>query len=150
LGKVERILNRANASGIGVYFSAPSLADIPDEILAHLGNRVVHASHASTQAEQRSLRLMFRNNPRLDLSQALIKLGTGEALVSTLDADGNPTMVEHALIKPPNSRVGVLSNAERKAVIDANLNDRFGTEFARQQEDHDALQNRIFQLDRGP
>jgi DNA helicase HerA-like ATPase len=82
--RVEHILNQSSARGVGIYFSAPSLADIPDEILFHLGNRMLHGSRAPTRGEQRSLTSNFRNNPQIDLRRALVELGTGEAIVSTL------------------------------------------------------------------
>ena len=109
LETVERVVRLIRSKGVGVYFVTQSPADLPDPVLAQLGTRIVHALRAWTPREARALRATaegFRPNPALDVLAALPELGTGEALVSALDARGAPTPVERALIRPPSSRLG--------------------------------------------
>jgi hypothetical protein len=122
LEKVEQVVRLIRSKGVGVYFVTQNPLDIPDTVSRQLGNRVQHALRAFTPAEQKAVRSAaqtFRKNPKIDTEQALMHLGIGEALISTLDEKGQPTMVERALVKPPNSRVGPITDAERQAVIDA-------------------------------
>jgi DNA helicase HerA-like ATPase len=121
LEKVEQVVRLIRSKGIGVYFVTQNPLDIPDTVSRQLGNRVQHALRAFTPAEQKAVRAAaqtFRKNPKIDTEQAIMELGIGEALVSTLDERGQPTIVEHTWVKPPNSRVGPISDAERKAAID--------------------------------
>jgi uncharacterized protein len=95
--------------------------DIPDTVSRQLGNRIQHALRAFTPAEQKAVRSAadtFRKNPKLDTETAIMELGIGEALVSALDMKGQPTIVEKTFVKPPSSRVGPITDAERKAVIE--------------------------------
>jgi DNA helicase HerA-like ATPase len=122
LEKVEQVVRLIRSKGVGVYFVTQNPLDIPDTVSRQLGNRVQHALRAFTPAEQKAVRSAaqtFRKNPKIDTEQAIMQLGIGEALISTLDEKGQPTMVERALVKPPNSRVGPITDAERQAVIDA-------------------------------
>jgi len=94
--------------------------DIPDTVSRQLGNRVQHALRAFTPAEQKAVRAAaqtFRKNPKIDTEQAIMELGIGEALVSTLDEKGQPTVAEITWVKPPNSRVSPITDAERQKVI---------------------------------
>ena len=96
--------------------------DIPESVLAQLGNRVQHALRAYTPREQRAVETAadtFRPNPEFKVADAITSLGVGEALVSTLATGGVPSMVERTLIRPPSSRLGPIADGERKALIDA-------------------------------
>jgi DNA helicase HerA-like ATPase len=120
IDKVEMVARLIRSKGVGVYFITQNPADVPDDILGQLGNRVQHALRAYTPRDRKALRAAaetFRQNPAFDAVEAIPDLGTGEALVSTLDPDGAPTMVQRTLIRPPSSRLGPLSDAERKEVI---------------------------------
>jgi DNA helicase HerA-like ATPase len=122
LEKVEQVVRLIRSKGVGVYFVTQNPLDVPDTVSRQLGNRIQHALRAFTPAEQKAVRAAaqtFRKNPSIDTEQAIMQLGIGEALVSTLDERGQPTMVERTWVKPPNARVGPISAAERKAVIDA-------------------------------
>src|SRR3990172_6476860 len=122
LEKVEQVVRLIRSKGVGVYFVTQNPLDIPDTVSRQLGNRIQHALRAFTPAEQKAVRSAaqtFRKNPKIDTEQAIMQLGIGEALVSTLDQKGQPTVVELTLVKPPNSRVGLITDAERKAVMSA-------------------------------
>ncbi|MFO1128506.1 MAG: helicase HerA-like domain-containing protein [Rhodospirillales bacterium] len=120
--KVEQVVRLIRSKGVGVYFITQSPADVPDDILAQLGNRVQHALRAFTPKDQKAVKAAaetFRANPALDTARAILELGVGEALVSTLEAGGVPAMVERTLIAPPVSRVGPATAEERAVVINA-------------------------------
>jgi DNA helicase HerA-like ATPase len=120
LEKVEQVVRLIRSKGVGVYFVTQNPLDIPDTVSRQLGNRVQHALRAFTPAEQKAVRAAaqtFRKNPKIDTEQAIMQLGIGEALVSTLDEKGQPTVVEKTWVKPPSSRVGPISEAERKSVV---------------------------------
>ncbi len=122
LEKVEQVVRLIRSKGVGVYFVTQNPLDIPDTVSRQLGNRVQHALRAFTPMEQKAVKAAattFRKNPKIDTEQAIMQLGIGEALVSTLDEKGQPSMVERTLVRPPNSRVGPITDAERKAVINA-------------------------------
>ncbi|OYU68640.1 MAG: ATP-binding protein [Alphaproteobacteria bacterium PA2] len=120
LEKVEQVVRLIRSKGIGVYFITQNPADIPQTVLGQLGNRVEHALRAYTPVEQRGLRAAadsFRPNPAFDTAEAIQALGVGEALVSVLDERGAPTMVARTMIRPPNSRIGPATPAERAQVM---------------------------------
>ena len=122
LEKVEQVVRLIRSKGVGVYFITQNPADIPDSVLAQLGNRIQHALRAYTPAEQRGLRAAsesFRANPAFDTADAIQALGTGEALVSVLDEKGAPTVVARTLIRPPDSRLGPATDPERAATLAA-------------------------------
>jgi uncharacterized protein len=122
LEKVEQVVRLIRSKGVGVYFVTQNPADIPDSVLAQLGNRIQHALRAYTPAEQRGLKSAsdsFRANPAFDTTEAIQALGTGEAVVSVLDEKGAPTVVQRTLIRPPDSRLGPAKDAERAAVMAA-------------------------------
>ena len=122
LEKVEQVVRLIRSKGVGVYFVTQNPADIPDSVLAQLGNRVQHALRAYTPAEQKGLRAAaqsFRANPAFDTAKAIQALGVGEALVSTLDEKGAPTVVAQTKIRPPDSRLGPATEAERAATMAA-------------------------------
>ena len=118
--KVEMVARLIRSKGVGVYFITQNPADVPDDILGQLGNRVQHALRAYTPRDQKALKAAantFRPNPRFKSAEAIPDLGVGEALVSTLEAKGAPSVVERTLVRPPSSRLGPLKPAERKAVM---------------------------------
>ncbi len=117
--KVEQVVRLIRSKGVGVYFVTQNPIDIPEEIAGQLGNRVQHALRAFTPRDKRAIKAAaetFRINPELDVEQAITELKVGEALVSTLDADGAPTIVQRTLVKPPHSRLGPVTAKERKIV----------------------------------
>lgn len=114
--KIEQVVRLIRSKGVGIYFVTQSPADIPDQILAQLGLKIQHALRAYTPKEQKALNAVaesFRANPAFDTADAISGLGTGEALVSALDAKGRPGMVERVMIRPPQSQIGPLDPEER-------------------------------------
>jgi len=122
--KIEQVVRLIRSKGVGVYFITQNPADVPDKILGQLGNRVQHALRAFSARDQKAVRAAaetMRDNPELDEQAAITELGVGEALVSLLDAKGTPTIVERALIVPPQAHIGPISEAERAALIRSSL-----------------------------
>ena len=120
--KVEQVVRLIRSKGVGVYFVTQNPADIPDSVLAQLGNRIQHALRAYTPAEQKGLKAAsqsFRVNAAFDTAEAIQGLGVGEALVSTLDEKGAPRVVARTTVRPPDSRLGPATDAERAAVMAA-------------------------------
>jgi len=120
LDKIEQVVRLIRSKGVGVYFVTQNPLDVPDKVLAQLGNRIQHALRAFTPRDQKAVQTAagtFRPNPKLDTARVIMELGTGEALVSFLEGKGTPSMVERCLIRPPVSRIGPLDAAERKDVI---------------------------------
>ncbi len=118
--KVEHVVRLIRSKGVGVFFVTQNPLDIPDSVLAQLGNRIQHALRAYTPREQKAVRTAadtFRQNPEFDTAEAITQLGVGEALVSTLEDKGVPSMVERTLIRPPASRLGPLRPEERSAIM---------------------------------
>ncbi|HYZ31282.1 MAG TPA: helicase HerA-like domain-containing protein, partial [Crenalkalicoccus sp.] len=118
--KVETVVRLIRSKGVGVYFVTQNPLDLPAAVLGQLGNRVQHALRAFTPADQKAVRAAaetFRPNPKLRVEQAITELGVGEALVSTLQPDGTPSMVTRARILPPRGRIGAITEAERGAVM---------------------------------
>ncbi|MFP5075788.1 helicase HerA-like C-terminal domain-containing protein [Rhizobium sp. YIM 134829] len=118
LERVEQVVRLIRSKGVGVYFVTQNPLDVPETVLAQLGNRVQHALRAYTPREQKAVKTAaetFRANPAFDCATAITALGTGEALVSTLEGKGAPSMVERTLIRPPSARVGPLTDEERRA-----------------------------------
>ena len=121
--KIEQVVRLIRSKGVGVYFVTQNPADVPETVLGQLGNRVQHALRAFTPKDQKAVRVAaetLRANPMLDTAKAIGELAVGEALVSVLDEHGTPTMAQRAWIYPPASRIGPITDAERKAVRDAN------------------------------
>ncbi len=118
--KIEQVVRLIRSKGVGVYFVTQNPLDIPESVLGQLGNRVQHALRAFTPKDQKAVRSAaetFRSNPSLDVATVISELAVGEALVSFLDAKGQPGMVERALIFPPQSRFEPLTEAERSDAI---------------------------------
>ena len=119
--KIEQVVRLIRSKGVGIYFVTQNPLDIPDTILGQLGNRIQHALRAYTPREQKAVRAAaetFRANPAFDAAEAIKELGVGEALVSTLGGKGIPGRVERTLIRPPASRLGPATRAERQAVME--------------------------------
>ncbi len=119
--RVEQVVKLIRSKGVGVYFVTQNPLDVPDGVLAQLGNRVQHALRAYTPREQKAVKTAadtFRPNPDFDCYETITKLGVGEALVSTLMKKGVPSIVQRTLIRPPSSRLGILSDRERGKIMD--------------------------------
>ena len=122
LKRIAQVVKLIRSHGIGLYFASQRPTDIPDEVMSQLGNRVQHTLRAYTPAEQKIVRASadsFRKNPEFDTAEAILELGTGEALISFQDAKGTPTIVERATILPPQSQMGVLDDMARTKIINA-------------------------------
>jgi DNA helicase HerA-like ATPase len=118
--KIEQVVRLIRSKGVGVYFVTQSPADIPDSVLAQLGNRVQHALRAYTPKEQEAVKVAaksFRVNPELDTVKTITELGVGEVLISLLDEKGTPTIVERALVVPPLSQIGPITPEQRSQLI---------------------------------
>jgi DNA helicase HerA-like ATPase len=120
--KVEQVVRLIRSKGVGVYFVTQNPLDLPDAVLGQLGNRVQHALRAFTPRDQKAVRAAaetFRANKRLDVAKAISELAVGEALVSLLEPSGTPAVVQRALVRPPVSRLGTISEEERRGMIAA-------------------------------
>ncbi len=120
LTKVEQVVKLIRSKGVGIYFISQSPSDIPDKVLSQLSNRIQHGLRAYTPAEQKAVKAAaqaFRANPEFKTEEAILDLGVGEALISCLDEDGRPSIVQRAFIVPPRSYLGALSDAEYKDLI---------------------------------
>ena len=118
--KIEQVVRLIRSKGVGIYFVSQNPLDIPDEVLGQLGNRVQHALRAFTPRDQKAVKAAaetFRPNPKLSVATVILELGVGEALVSTLDEKGIPSVVERALIYPPRTQLPPISPEERKQII---------------------------------
>jgi DNA helicase HerA-like ATPase len=131
LTAVEQVVRLIRSKGVGVYFVTQNPLDIPDTVLAQLGNRVQHALRAFTPRDQKAVKAAaetFRQNPKINTEQAITQLAVGEALVSTLEGKGSPTMVERCLIAPPMAQVGPITPQERtQCMRDSGLSGKYDT-----------------------
>jgi DNA helicase HerA-like ATPase len=124
LEKIEQVVRLIRSKGVGVYFVSQNPRDIPDRVLGQLGNRVQHALRAFTPADQKAVKAAaetFRANPKLDTEAVLTQLAVGEALVSLLDINGQPTVVERAWVLPPRSQIGPITAAQRQQLLKDSL-----------------------------
>ncbi len=124
LDKIEQVVRLIRSKGVGVYFVTQNPADVPDKVLGQLGNRVQHALRAFSPRDQKAVKAAaetMHDNPGLDEEAVITALGVGEALVSCLDEKGRPSIVERALIIPPQAQIGPINEAERKAIIQDSL-----------------------------
>jgi len=120
LEKIEQVVRLIRSKGVGVFFVTQNPADVPETVLAQLGNRVQHALRAYTPKEQKAVKVAaqsFRPNPKLNVERVITELGKGEALTSFLEGNGVPAMVDRTLIRPPAGNVGAITDAQRKAII---------------------------------
>lgn len=137
LGKVEQMVKLIRSKGVGIYFITQNPSDIPDGVLSQLGNKIQHGLRAYTPAEQKGLKAAaqsFRENPEFNTLEVLQQLGIGEALVSVLDEEGIPTIVQKTAILPPQSQMGALEEQVREEKIKSSL---LYTKYA-QTEDRDS------------
>jgi uncharacterized protein len=121
LDKIEQVVRLIRSKGVGVYLVTQNPIDVPDKVLAQLGNRIQHALRAFTPRDQKAVAAAaqtFRPNPKLDTAKVITELGKGEALVSFLEGNGTPAMVERVMIRPPTGRIGPITPEERKAIMD--------------------------------
>ena len=120
--KVEQVVRLIRSKGVGVFFVTQNPLDIPDAVLGQLGNRIQHSLRAFTPRDQRAVRAAaetFRANPLFDTATVITELAVGEALVSTLEGRGTPSVVQRTLVRPPASRIGPATAPERAAVMGA-------------------------------
>ena len=124
LERIELVVRLVRSKGVGVFFVTQNPLDVPDQVLAQLGNRVQHALRAFTPRDQKAVKAAastMRPNPKLDIERAIGELAVGEALVSLLDEKGRPSVTERVFVVPPGSRIGPISDDERKALIAGSL-----------------------------
>ena len=124
LERIELIVRLVRSKGVGVYFATQNPLDVPDSVLAQLGNRVQHALRAFTPRDQKAVKATattMRANPQLDIEAAITELAVGEALVSMLDEKGRPSITERAYIVPPGSQLGPITPEQRKALLQGSL-----------------------------
>jgi uncharacterized protein len=122
LEQVERVTRLIRSKGVGVYYVTQNPRDVPNNVSAQLGNRIQHALRAFTPIEQKGIRAAaetFRPNPKLDIERVIQELKVGEALVSVLHGGGEPSVTQRTLIRPPSGRIGPVTPAERKGLIEA-------------------------------
>ncbi len=118
--RIELVVRLVRSKGVGVYFVTQNPLDIPDSVLAQLGNRVQHALRAYTPRDQKAVKATaqtMRQKPGLDIETAITELAVGEALLSLLDAKGRPSVTERAYVLPPGSQIGPITPAQRQALI---------------------------------
>src|SRR5882762_9357239 len=120
MDKIEQVVRLIRSKGVGIYFVTQNPIDVPDKVLAQMGNRVQHALRAFTPRDQKAVAAAaqtFRPNPKLNTTQVIMELGKGEALVSFLEGNGTPAMVERVMVRPPSGRIGPITPEERKAIM---------------------------------
>jgi hypothetical protein len=118
--RIELVVRLVRSKGVGVYFATQNPLDIPDSVLAQLGNRVQHALRAFTPRDQKAVKATadtMRQKPGLDIEQAITEVAVGEALVSLLDEKGRPSVTERAFVVPPGSQIGPITAEQRQALI---------------------------------
>lgn len=129
--KVEQVARLIRSKGVGIYFITQNPADVPEDILGQLGNRIQHALRAFTARDRKNLRLAaetYRDNPRFETEDAIREVGVGEAVTSMLQKKGVPGIVERTLIRPPSSQLGPVSGEERAAILKASdMGLKYGT-----------------------
>jgi len=140
------VVRLVRSKGVGVYFVTQNPLDVPDSVLAQLGNRVQHALRAFTPRDQKAVRAAaetMRPNPKIgDMSAAITELAVGEALVSCLDDKGRPSVTERVFVLPPGSQIGPISPEQRKALIDGSLVAGVYEKMADRESAYEALKGR--------
>lgn len=124
LAKIEQVVKLIRSKGVGIYFVTQNPRDIPDGVLAQLGNKIQHALHAYTPSDQKAVKAAadsFRENPEFKTYDAIMELGTGQAVVSFLDENGTPGVVRKAFILPPMSKLGGIDDSERDRAIKSSI-----------------------------
>lgn len=146
LNKIEQVVKLIRSKGVGIYFITQTPKDIPDGVLGQLGNKVQHALHAYTPAEQKGAKAAaesFRENPDFNTYETLLNLGTGEALISVLGEDGVPTIVQKGIILPPQSQMGVIDDDDReKQIKKSEFNSKYNKMIDRESA-YEQLEDRI-------
>ena len=136
LEKIEQVVRLIRSKGVGVYFVSQNPLDVPDSVLAQLGNRVQHALRAFTPRDQKAVKAAaetFRQNPKINTAEAIMHLAVGEALISTLEGKGSPTVVERALIAPPMAQVGPCSaQIRQQALTESGFKGKYDTMIDRE------------------
>lgn len=123
VSQIEQVVRLIRSKGVGVYFITQNPIDLPDEVLGQLGNRVQHALRSFTPRDQKAVKSAaetFRQNPAIDVATVIGELKTGEALISFLNEEGQPSIVERAFIRPPESKIGVIDEAVKTSAINSN------------------------------
>ena len=127
--KVEQVVRLIRSKGVGIFFITQNPADVPDTVLGQLGNRVQHALRAFTPKQQKAIKQAaqtYRANPKFDVAKVITQMGVGEALVSTLEDKGTPSVVERTLIRPPSSRLGSATDeAKRMALMADGVGEKY-------------------------
>lgn len=129
IDRVEQVVRLIRSKGVGVYFITQNPADVPDSVLGQLGNRIQHALRAFTPKQRKAIKQAsenYRENPKFDVADVITELSVGEALVSTLEGKGTPSIVQRALIRPPSSKLGVASDEAKRMTMKA---DGVGTKY---------------------
>lgn len=148
LQKIEQVVRLIRSKGVGVYFITQNPADLPQDVLGQLGNRIQHALRAYTPSEQKKVKAAadaFRPNPKFDTEEVITNLATGEALISCLDNEGRPSIVERAFILPPQSLIGSLDEMTRRGIINNSpLGDKYDTAIDRESA-YEILQKKAIQ-----
>lgn len=144
--KVEQVVRLIRSKGVGIYFVTQNPIDIPESVLGQLGNRVQHALRSYTPKDQKAIKSAaqtFRQNESFDTAQVIGELKTGEALISFLNDEGQPNVVERAFIRPPESKIGVIAESVKKDLIEnASLNETYKETFDRESA-YEMLHNKI-------
>ncbi|MFH2123081.1 MAG: helicase HerA-like domain-containing protein [Pseudomonadota bacterium] len=120
LQRITQVVRLIRSKGVGIFFVSQYPNDIPDEVLGQLGCRIQHALRAFTPKDQKAVRVAaetFRQNPQIDTAAMITELGTGEALISTLDEQGKPTVVDWCLLSPPRSQIGPMESTARQRLF---------------------------------
>jgi len=150
LEKIEQVVRLIRSKGVGIFFVTQHPLDIPDSVLSQLSNRVQHALRAFTPRDQKAVRTAaetFRKNPKFDTEEVITQLGIGEALVSVMDTDGTPTVVDRVFIKPPLSRLGAITPEERTRCINASTLVTKYSETIDRESAYEKLMNRAAQIE---
>lgn len=154
LTAVEQVVRLIRSKGVGVYFVTQNPLDIPDTVLAQLGNRVQHALRAFTPRDQKAVKAAaetFRQNPKFKTEEAITQLAVGEALTSTLEGKGTPTMVERTLIAPPMAQVGPVSPQERaQCMRDSGFAGKYDTMIDRESAYEELMKRKGLNADGSP
>lgn len=148
LQKIEQVVRLIRSKGVGIYFVTQNPMDLPQDVLGQMGNRVQHALRAFTPADQKSVKAAartFRANDALDIEKVITELGIGEALVSCLDSEGSPGIVERAFILPPQSMLGTIDDSLRNAIINkSSMKEKYEREIDRESA-YELLQIKVMQ-----
>ncbi len=124
LERIELIIRLVRSKGVGVYFVTQNPLDVPDSVLAQLGNRIQHALRAFTPRDQKAVKATaetMRQNPKLDIETAITELAVGEALMSLLDEKGSPSVTERVFVVPPASQIGAITHEQRIALMTSSI-----------------------------